>query len=758
MNSFYAFDFRSKGAGRPKRIAVVFCSQELRIPTLMDKLLEFMDSTIPPDQLILLGSSNIGEELLSVSQNETFLAKLPAATRHSDPPIVRCCVFVANGTVEELFFKKANRELSKELVQQLKFAGLRTVFTNRGGILESSPAHHFIKPSKAHSAQFIRTANVLVSSAETNFIAFCLLPFLKTDTSHIYCDTASINSLAYAVVHLRQNIDKTFPFVTVDSFGSYEGLRTFRFHGLANSLILISASTSNKLVRKLLDMHRIDASRIVTLFLIGHSNTHEHVLADLTKRAANASGFDAIINYEAENCPLCQRGSTPIEILGDQFLAGDPKISPYTVKQTDVPAWLNPLMKQLAGKGLVRCYFDELAPNKAREIHIDLSTIFHKSEKGLQKEFPEIASRFHKILTQSLPASLSRIIHLEGKSSIEMAHRVKEHFLKYGGVKRKIELKSSKDVSNFSPKNVRDTGSTLVVASCVVSGRSLMAISQFLRNIQTNGAITFLIGLSRTRNRLVLDEIRNNVCYGKYGVSDYGFFYVNSIFLPDDPPLKLTSWDSEIELLKLLRETYRNRRGFPNNVINDRIQTIQSASDPAKRGLVENLFWNAHDGHPLKARKNIAFFDFQKNFSQADIYLAISATLHSLRQEGNNEAPLLQRGYQVVLLSPHNFSRFNDGAIQAAFLRAAHRAELNYSASSQASRNMAEVLHFVFSNIDNEQGEATGEFLLALADHRLRLRFNDTKELMQLLKRTPKLPKLFGFLADYISVNCGRDS
>jgi hypothetical protein len=81
------------------------------------------------------------------------------------------------------------------------------------------------------------------------------------------------------------------------------------------------------------------------------------------------------------------------------------------------------------------------------------------------------------------------------------------------------------------------------------------------------------------------------------------------------------------------------------------------------------------------------------------------------------------------VLSPRCFDRFNDGVIQASLLRAASPAELDYSVAEQISGEMAQFLEIVFADESGQAGEASREFLLALAQNRLRLVMKDLQNL-----------------------------
>jgi hypothetical protein len=78
--------------------------------------------------------------------------------------------------------------------------------------------------------------------------------------------------------------------------------------------------------------------------------------------------------------------------------------------------------------------------------------------------------------------------------------------------------------------------------------------------------------------------------------------------------------------------------------------------------------------------------------------------------------------FQHALICPETFTRFNDGVIQAAFLRAAYPAELNYSVCQEMSHDMERLLLKWLHYSDQPAGAAAGEFLLAIAIGKLRLR------------------------------------
>ena len=105
-----------------------------------------------------------------------------------------------------------------------------------------------------------------------------------------------------------------------------------------------------------------------------------------------------------------------------------------------------------------------------------------------------------------------------------------------------------------------------------------------------------------------------------------------------------------------------------------------------------------------------------------------------------------------TVLSVETFSRYNDGIIQASFLRAAHPIEINYRDTPVESRLMLDLLRQMIRYADRQQGEALAEFLLAIACGRLRLVEGDLARLRSELKvGIPGASALASWLADCIA-------
>ena len=111
-----------------------------------------------------------------------------------------------------------------------------------------------------------------------------------------------------------------------------------------------------------------------------------------------------------------------------------------------------------------------------------------------------------------------------------------------------------------------------------------------------------------------------------------------------------------------------------------------------------------------------------------------------------------QSVYIRSLLDPANFSRFNDGIIQASILRAAYSEELRYSIDFEISQEMTNTLETMIRYCDDEQGEALIEFLYAIANKKMTLMKVHLEKIINLLKERGE-DDLIKCLGTYIDKN-----
>jgi hypothetical protein len=705
MHGYYVFEVTVVKKQSIERLLVMFTS--IRKPE-SEELAEAIESHCndksPPDRIVVMGPETIRAALVESTSSGKFAERVRAVTRYHNAPKVEVCCFDWDGTVKDC--------PDVEMIQRV---GMTNIFKSRGAMLETPPTHHYAKPSRSHSRQFLRIGNAMVYGSEIDFIAFCCLRCIPKPVKHLYCDTGAIAPIAYALNTMRTEFNPDIKRATVDSFSSYAGALKFQFRNMAESMVLISATTSEGLSDLLAAKCHVPLTRTVTIYYLGEKQFEGALVCNLKRDIAlNPDGFDPFSSYPEHNCPLCKDDeSTLIRIEGDQFLTGDTKTEEVSLVATHANH-LQPFLERTAGKGLVRANYSHQGTPATNEIFFDLETIF--ADDALQK-FTYYQDQFNWIVDQQVPATLKRIITLDDPASKNLAQLIAKRLRTR--LASDVTIVSVSKVKANIDEHVECDGATLVAASAVASGRTLQSLSQMLRHIQPNKLITYIVGLARLPTETELKRIRSNVTQSQDS-RKYGFHLIDEVNLPLYGPHDKTSWEKEVDLWAVVIRTCDESA---RRIIKERLEALRESGTTTKRGMSVGLFWPSLSGTELSLRPNFAFYQFRRPevVSQSDVFFVIIAILHSLRITTRTAQSLRQHEHVRRVLSPRNFERFNDGIIQAAMLRAAHTAELDYSNSRALSDDMAQILDSIFEHRLGETGEATTEFLLALAMRKLRL-------------------------------------
>jgi len=185
------------------------------------------------------------------------------------------------------------------------------------------------------------------------------------------------------------------------------------------------------------------------------------------------------------------------------------------------------------------------------------------------------------------------------------------------------------------------------------------------------------------------------------------------------------------------------------SVIKRRIEEISGSAIAEDE---PELFLETVTKKRMTLRPNFAYWKFtyeENKVRSSDVYFTISSVLHNFRMSTYKKDVVYQNEYHRMVLSPVCFDRFNDGIIQSAILRTAHRPELNY-ANTAYSQVMAGILERVFRGMQMDVGEAANEFLLAIAQERLRLDRKDLQESLNCIGNDVPAESLTTILIEYI--------
>ena len=739
MNDFYIFEYvDSINFIESKSITVVFVNQRKypRQKNLIDELESFFQSHLLTEKLIVILPGYADEELRNYFITNIFetFRRVPGFNQKYYSESFFLYEFDVTGTytgigINDLLIDI--RTSKDEFFEVLRRNGTTLVFKNRGGLVESSPDHHFVFPSKKHSEKFIRTGNVLKNSSEIFFIAVQLLEKFNHATS-VYCDTSSINVLPFAIFEMKRRFGEDFNSIPINSFESYEIFENQTSSFQRESLIIISSSTSGNIIDRLIKRRLASKNQIIVLFFLGKEslflNHRESILCDLTRDDESFPiGFDEFETYpDTESCELCQKFSRPIDIQSDVFLTVQPKVQKVILKKIDAPKYLSSFMQrhkaEVEAESIFRTYYrdnheDDLGNY---EVYIDSSRLLSLLKQNkVSKKFREKLNR--KINTY-IPANTKYIIHLSDEGSSVLANFIFDKV----GFKKAPKIIDIKDLGELK----KTSGSAVVVGSSIVTGRHYLHLSRVLRDYPQL-SITYFINIFRTNSEEYSKTTKSNLGQGKDGGQTFPVISVEEIFCT--PRKGSTNWDYEKDFFELLMsEVDEEQNKELSEFTLKRIKVLRE--NRRTKGLVNNVFMDMYNGEKLRLRKGFVFWDFEVNEKtafQSHVYFTISSVLNNLyNNEINTERSLRQSNYIRNLLSPDNFQRFNDGIIQASILRAGKLEFFAYDLDKESSLKMKGFLKSVIDHYDNTHGEALLEFLLAIGTKKLRLKKKDLKSVL----------------------------
>lgn len=646
--------------------------------------------------------------------------------------------FDENGIITEFdhFDKEENKKINGvTYLRKVQKHGIGQIFRNRNPVLKSDGTFHYVHPSGKHSDYFIRASNLLMSDAEISFIAFWLIPMINENITEILCDTSSILPIAQGALLLKTILTGKDFQIPYRSFGSYSRLKNYSFED--GSLIIISATNSGDLEKEILSKCEYKNVDIITI--LNNCEEYERVGNSLLNSYSlfkniipNPNQFDT-----SSRCQLCEMGSIPVIIHGDQFIPSRLSVKSILIKKSHLPRWINDkrkIFKTLVHSNSIRVYGGD-DPRKIRELFLDLESVYKNIDSGNQYYLFE---RFIDFLENDLPLRIDTIVYLSDRASEILATKIHSYY--------KSKVGSGPNLVEDRIDNLRKLpqidGTLLVVGSCISSGKKLLRVSREVRNKTDKASIMYFVPIVRAQNPQEVDVTKNNVTYRDKSGKKNRFNSILEFYIPDNhtgPYMEILkpSWDEE---KKFLENAVKNSDSKYKDIIEDRFAEISEAD-----GLIENLFLlDPFQNQKLGLRNNFAFYNFKREVgrqgTQAEVYFIVCAVLHQLRHPKilNGESPdyencLLQHEHVRSLLSSDCFTRYNDGVIQASFLRACRGIELDYSVDSATCNKMYDILYNI---LIDEKSEATLEFLYSMIIGKLKLTHDQMTSLAKNVLKT----------------------
>jgi len=757
MKKFYLFSFTTEikvkhHGKRKEKILIVFYPYKkmAKQPNeIYNQLRTYFQFNILPDKIIVLGSSYNEDEILSLFEPESEVYDyIPLFTVDEKFDNISLNFLQKNGDIKN----GKGFKMTDDFLNEVFNRGLVKIFHENGGLIVSQSAHHFVFPSGKHSDRFLRPGNVLLKGIHINFIVFALYRHLKgKQYVSIYCDTSSINSLAFAYINLLKEFDSSFlSSVQVESFGSYQGFENAKFSAPKDSLFLISSSTSGSIIKRMLEDKKqiIQVENICIIYgLEVEVSYRSRIICDLKlDEEVNPDGIKPFESYNVARgvtCKFCEDDSKPVEVKGDVFLLEKPSISGKLLSLQDYPTSLRnfyPYFKKgQEQQSIIKSFYKENSiDEKKYEVYIDTDTILNEwKNRNANHPFEKIFIKLEKHILQNIPASLKYLIPLSDNSSLLLT-KIILSILEKRGIKLEEEAILSIKNTDIAKIVKEESGSIVIVSSSITTGRNLLFISRALREYEDNYQRIYFTFINRTSNKKHFEFLESNLSLGEFGKGTHKIINVENILCSHEA--YNTPWHVEREFLKNFEEFCESREVSPEAIkfCTKRIDELNNSG--ATNGLSNNLFFPSISGNILKINKGFAFApqgDFVKESTQADVYFIISTILNDLRCNGK----LKQSEYVRNLLEPGNFVRFNDGIIQAAILRSAKNDELRYDLSEEMSLQIQGILEDMINHIDDEHAEGILEFFYGLAIKKLRITEKSLSVVIKLIESQEYLKK-----------------
>lgn len=714
-------------------ITVVFINQQeiSRKNSFSQEVSRFFEQKALSDKIVVIWGEYLEKEskdFILKTPEEAF-ERIPGKSKDFFDENLLIYSFDSDGNLNLVQGKKPKNEI--DFLNYLYRNGSTILFKKNGGIVESTPDHHFVFPSGKHCSKFLRTGNVLKNHPEIFFLAIQLLPKME-DVNYIYCDTASINVLPYTLFELKRRFGPGFICPTVYSFESYEYFEKRSSSFPDDSLLLISSSTSGGIIERLLEKGVVQKSQICLLYFLGNQKDfkshQEQILCNLSNDTNFKIGLDEIpSSKKGKPCLLCQNNSRPIPIVGDVFLTIQPqvKLQTLSIKSECTPKYISEFVEKFIGGGkeektILKVYNkDDKNGKENYEIYIDYAKLILNIN---EPEFEDYKKSLDKCIDKNIPANTKFLLTLPDIGSEELAKYILDQ----------TQWKNPPETLNFSndwEKGLNGKqGTVVIIASCISSGKKLLQISRLMRKFP-DLSLVYFIGIYRPSNSIYSKTLESNLSKGSTIRDSSPMVTVERVLCSNEK--KNTSWEEELnfinEALSNLDEEEKLYIYFDerrNNLLNNK----------ASKGLFNNVFLKTVKGNDLFLNRNFAFwkFDYDENeVSQSECYFQISGIINNLKNRAITDPPSLsQTNYVRNLLDPGNFSRFNDAIIQSALLRAGDTAYFAYDIDKQASLEMKEQLLSMLEKIDTDDADALPEFLLAICLKKLKLNDDDLKEFL----------------------------
>lgn len=756
------FPFKAAIDGRQKEAVLLFAGTRPLDPQDIQQAYQaWTERNVPPSHTFLVADRAQLEAMLQ--SHPPHGGVVPGLDRLEAWGTLHLCGFDAQGIVNRIDIdgQATVPRLGADITPTIgaaiaQFVGQRAL---DGDVAVPAPGgFYFEKLSGRYSSHFMRCEALLQSTLHIELLALTLLPqfsewLARTDRQRsrevmIYIDTMSIWPLAEKLCQLRGPMAESGDYYRIESFQSYEGLKDWNpVPGPA--FVILSASTSGSLAGAVMERLKRSVSHILTVLSLeelpeaapgGAQQGDITVCFRVPRVLSGAASLDGLRpTFEPAVSPL-PLGCEAIRLFGERFLAQNarPKLVRLAHASLDAKAKQN--LARWATDNAVVAARRRQDGKSFWSVSFDLTQLHRTYAEGED-------SVLKSWLQNYAPPGEIAIIYPSayGAETISVTDAAKaladkvQSLMLESRPGAEIPVLESKELNSSAcqEKHALHRRGVIVVAPVIAGGFAFKQISAQLRRLQPKGPRLFLsfVALTDTlaqfkilENDLTLngdDSVYRFRCKESYPIGRLGV---------------AAQWDQDLTVLRELLDVHRQACEPVNKALTARLNALVGED-----GLpTVHTFLPTLRGTPLNLTTGFAMWAGSETISGEDkgaaVLLTIAALLEAARDArttGNGETALKTGLFQQALIDPEMFTRYNDGVIQAALLRAAYPAELNYAMSRQASADMTNLLVKWLELAGEPAGEATAEFLFALYTGKLRLQPDDLQRVMSATSDLP---------------------
>lgn len=618
-------------------------------------------------------------------------------------PVIFCSFddFGCLSVERAIFTNKKNINLSGFLDSIVKDGVLSLAKKRKDSvILKSPPGTVFVKPSKKQLDEFIQASGLTVGYSENQFLAFSLLKFRprNIDIKNIYIDTSGISSfieaLTYYLYRFSSEVCKS---VKYHSFNSYFGLNTQKPDDTTDIWVIISASNSNSLGKKIVKEWSVTNEQVVTVLSYndksegGKGDTIICNLSVISDRYKNPDKFVTPIS---------------VKVIGENFTAQVSEPNQVIIKNIHKTPEINKCINPYNNSNVFKCSKTSSSDRAARPIFIDMAEVLDEDKK--------LAEWIKSIATWYIPTTLKWIVYDENSESGKKL---------YSLVCNCLPLDSSITSLSFkdAETEVSSDGAVLILEPVISDGKSLLRLNRNLRISGHNGNRIFLCPFVTASSKEKFVNFKKSLIFGPNNLK-YQFFSYYELYIGHSDAD--SSWILERNVVENLESEFWQSRARVLNAegtgIDGRVGTPSLTEDETLSFAQDFAFWNA--GYNCDS------------INPEAVYTTVSSILQGLREKpysDDDRDSLYSHVYQHSVIDPENFTRFNDGLLQSCLWRSANASEVDYKSSENLSESFAGILSRLIDDMSKGCKNSTLDLFMGVAVGKIALTKNVLNNLLK---------------------------